>query len=134
MIAHLRCMLLAAAVYHLPPRALPVIARIEGGAIGMVRPDPNGTSDFGIMQVNSVWLPILAQRARLSVAATRARLIGDACFNIAAAALILRADINHDQGNFMRGLGDYHSVTPALNAGYRRRAVAAARRLFGPRR
>ena len=134
MIVYLRCMLLAAAVYHLPPRALPVIAALEGGAIGMTRPDPNGTADFGIMQVNSVWLPALARRARLSVAATRTRLINDACFNIAAAALILRADIDRDQGDFMRGLGDYHSATPALHAAYQRRALAAALRLFGPRR
>ena len=133
MIVHLRCMLLAAAVYHLPPRALPVIAAIEGGSVGVVRPDPNGTDDFGLMQVNSVWLDALARRARLSVAATRARLIGDACFNIAAAALILRTETDRENGNFMRAIGDYHSATPALNAAYRARAIAVARALFGPR-
>jgi hypothetical protein len=131
MIAHLRCMLLAAAVYHLPPRALPVIAVIEGGAVGMIRPDANGTADLGLMQVNSIWIDPLARRARLSPAATRTRLIDDPCFNIAAAALILRTDIDRAGGHFMRGLGDYHSATPQLNRLYRDRAWAIATRLFG---
>lgn len=123
-------MLLAASVYHLPPRALPVIAVIEGGAVGMVRPDSNGTDDLGIMQVNTLWLDALARRARLSIAATRARLTDDPCFNIAAAALILRTDIDRADGDFMRGLGDYHSATASLNLAYRARAWAIARRLF----
>lgn len=131
MIAHLRCMLLAASVYHLPPRALPVIAVIEGGAVGMVHPNPNGTVDLGLMQINSIWIDPLARRTRLTPAATRTRLIDDPCFNIAAAALILRTDIDRAGGHFMRGLGDYHSATPELNRRYRHRAWAIASRLFG---
>ncbi|CAG4914638.1 unnamed protein product [Acidocella sp. C78] len=125
----LRCMLLAAAVYHLPPRVLPVIARLEGGHPGLVRPDSNGTADYGLMQVNSVWLDAIARRARLGRGETRRRLIDDPCFSIAAAAFILRADIDR-AGTLMRGIGDYHSATPALNAAYRARALAMASRMF----
>lgn len=125
----LRCMLLAAAVYHLPPRVLPVIARLEGGHPGLVRPDANDTADYGLMQVNSVWLDAIARRARLGRDETRRRLIDDPCFSIAAAAFILRADIDR-AGTLMRGIGDYHSATPALNAAYRARALELARHMF----
>ena len=128
----LRCMILAASVYHLPPRVLPVIARIEGGHVGLVRPDSNGTADYGPMQENSVWLDTIARRARLGARETRRRLIDDPCFNIAAAAFILRTDIDR-AGNLMQGIGDYHSATPRLNAAYRARAITMAQRMFGPR-
>jgi hypothetical protein len=90
MIHYLACMITVASLAHLPPRVLPVIAILEGGAPGMVRPDANGTADLGVMQINTIWVPALAARAELSPAATQARLINDPCFNIAAAALVLR--------------------------------------------
>jgi hypothetical protein len=36
------------------------------------------------MQINSIWLPALARASRLTVEQTRARLIGDPCYNVAA--------------------------------------------------
>jgi hypothetical protein len=51
--------------------------------------------------------------------------------SFAAAALILRTDIDRAMGNFMRGLGDYHSATPQLSRLYRDRVWAIASRLFG---
>ena len=132
MIPYLACMLAVARLTGLPPRLLPVIQTIEGGAVGMVRPDRNGTADLGVMQVNTVWLPALAARAELSLPATRARLIDDPCFNIAAAGLILRDDLAQTGGALLAGIGDYHSHTPALNQAYAALAEAKAEQLFGP--
>ena len=132
MIAYLACMIAVANATGLPPRLLPVIQTIEGGAVGIVRRDRNGTADLGVMQVNTVWLPALAARAALSLQATRALLIDDPCFNIAAAALILRHDLIETGGAVLPAIGDYHSHTPALNQAYAALAETKAKELFGP--
>jgi hypothetical protein len=130
MIAYLKCMLVVAATTGLPPRVLPVIQTIEGGAVGMVTPDSNGTADLGLMQVNTIWIPTLAARAQFSEAETRRRLIDDPCFNIAAAAIILRTYLAETNGALIPAVGDYHSHTPALNTEYAALAEKTARRLF----
>ena len=130
MIPYLKCMLIVAATAGLPPRVLPVIQAIEGGTIGMVRADRNGTQDLGVMQVNTLWLPALAARAGLSKAETKTRLLGDPCFNIAAAALILRGYLAAENGNLLLAVGDYHSHTPLLNTEYTTLAERIARQLF----
>ncbi len=130
MIAYLKCMLIVAATTGLPPRVLPVIQSIEGGAAGMVTPDSNGTADLGVMQVNTIWIPVLAARAGLSPAQTEKQLIDDPCFNIAAAALILRSYLAETNGDLLPAIGDYHSHTPALNNAYTTLAERTARRLF----
>ncbi len=132
MIAYLACMITVAHVTGLPPRLLPVIQSIEGGAVGMVRQDRNGTADLGVMQVNTVWLPALAARAGLSPAVTRDRLIDDPCFNIAAAALILRHDLTETGRALLPAIGDYHSHTLSLNRAYAALAESRAMQLFGP--
>jgi hypothetical protein len=124
-------MITVAAVAYLPPRVLPVIHQIEGGRIGMVRPDTNGTDDLGVMQVNTIWVPAIASRARLSPAATERELIEDPCFNIAAAALILRAYLRQTGGALLPAIGDYHSHTSILNQTYTLQAEAVALQLFG---
>jgi hypothetical protein len=130
MIRYLKCMLIVAATTGLPPRVLPVIQSIEGGSPGMVRPDSNGTDDLGVMQVNTIWLPALALRAGLPQAEVRQRMIADPCFNIAAAALILRTYLAQEHGNLDAAIGDYHSHTPALNIGYLARAERQAELMF----
>lgn len=130
MIPYLKCMLIVAATTGLPPRVLPTIQVIEGGAVGSVRSDANGTADLGVMQVNTIWLPALAAHARLSEAETRDRMIDDPCFNIAAAALVLRTYLAADHGAMLQAIGDYHSHTPPLNAAYIAEAERTALRLF----
>jgi hypothetical protein len=124
-------MLTVAAAAHLPPRILPVIHAIEGGAAGTVTQDANGTADLGVMQVNSLWIPAIAAQARMTEAAARNHLVNDACFNIAAAALILRVYLRETNGALLPAIGDYHSHTPPLNQAYQSKAEAVARTLFG---
>lgn len=130
MIPYLKCMLVVAATAGLPPRVLPVIQSLEGGAPGLVHQDANGTADLGVMQVNTIWVPALAARARLSQAETRNRLINDSCFNIAAAALILRGYLAETHGALLPAVGDYHSHTPALNGSYTALAIRRAGEMF----
>ena len=129
-IPYLACIAAAAAFYHLPPRVLPSIQAVEGGRVGLVHPNANGTADLGLMQVNTIWIQPLATYAHMQPADVANRLINDACFNIAAAAAIMRVNLNQAHGNLMRAVGAYHSHTPALSQDYQDKVLSAAARLF----
>lgn len=126
----LPCMALVAQIYALPPRVLPSIQRVEGGAPGVVHHNPNGTDDLGIMQINTIWLPYLASYTHLPPAEIRTRLLQRVCFNIAAAGLIMRIYLDETGGDLMRAVGNYHSHTPALNQDYQARVRRSAAILF----
>ena len=127
---YLACMLQAAQYYSLPPRVLPTISKVEGGAVGSVHANTDGTSDLGVMQVNTRWVQPIAARIHETPAAVQDRLINDPCFNIAAAALILRSYLDETRGDLMQAVGDYHSHTLMLNLAYRAHVVAVARAMF----
>jgi hypothetical protein len=126
----LACMAAAAAFYHLPPRVLPSIQAVEGGKVGLVRINTNGSADLGLMQVNTIWIEPLAGLARMNTEAVTDRLVHDPCFNIAASAAIMRLYLAEAHGNLMAAIGYYHSHTPGLGAAYQDKVLAAAIALF----
>lgn len=132
-IPFLACMLAVAAELHLPPRVLPAIQAVEGGRVGMARMNTNGSEDFGLMQVNSLWLPLLSRHTGLSRDAVRDKLIQDGCFNIAVAGAILRFYLHETRGDLPAAVGNYHSHTPLRHHAYQVRVVGAALRMFGSR-
>ena len=121
----------AAAFYHLPPRVLPAIQSVEGGRVGTVSQNTDGSQDLGVMQVNTRWIPVLARVTGTTGEATRARLIGDGCFNIAASGAILRTYLNETEGNLMLAVSYYHSHTPARGQDYLARVMRSATAMFG---
>lgn len=129
-IPFLACMVAVAAFYDLPPRVLPAIQAVEGGQIGTVSRNLDGSEDLGVMQVNSRWIGPIAQLTGLPEATVREHLIGDACFNIAAAGAILHTHLQQSNGDLMRAVGNYHSRTSDLHDAYAARVLDAARRLF----
>jgi len=124
-------MLMVAATAGLPPRVLPVIHAIEGGKVGMVIQNANGTADLGVMQINTIWVPALAALAKLSQAETQQQLTYEPCFNIAASALIIRSYLAESRGQLLLAIGDYHSHTPSMNNAYRLLVENKAHQLFG---
>jgi len=126
----LACMVATAAYYHLPPRVLPSIQRVEGGYVGSVSGNTDGSADLGLMQINTRWVQPLAALTGLAPAVVRGRLIDDGCFNIAAAGAILRVYLDEAHGDLMTAVGDYHSHTPALHQAYRLLVLRAATALF----
>lgn len=124
------CVLMVAQAQSLPPRVLVAVQAAEGGRVGMVRSNANGSEDYGLMQVNSVWLAPLSRATRLPPDQVRARLIGDGCFSIAVAGAILRMHLDAT-GDLMRAIGNYHSRTPERNQAYQARVLAQAVRIFG---
>lgn len=123
---------MAASLYHLPPRVLPSIQAVEGGNIGSVSRNTDGTEDLGLMQINTLWLPALSRATRQPIAMVRARLLNRACFNISVAAAILRLYLDETHGDLMRAVGNYHSHTPQLNADYQLKVRHSAELLFRP--
>lgn len=126
----LACMALVAQVYALPPRVLPSIQAVEGGAPGVVHLNMDGSEDLGVMQVNTIWMPRLVRYTKLDAAAVRHSLLHNACFNIAAAGLIMRTYLDEAGGDLLRGVGYYHSHTPALHEAYKTKVLRSATRLF----
>ncbi|GBQ89327.1 BfpH protein [Gluconacetobacter johannae DSM 13595] len=132
-IAYLGCMVLAASIYHLPPRILPSIQAVEGGGNGLVHHNANGTDDLGIMQVNTRWIFPIARYTHVPPLMVYRNLLENPCYNISAAGAILRTYLNETRGDPMRAIGNYHSHTAPLNEAYQMQVLSSARRLFGPR-
>lgn len=126
----LACMLAVAQFNHLPPKVLASIQHIEGGSVGNVSPNSNGTEDLGLMQVNTIWIAPVARQTRQSEAAVRARLINDGCFNVAVAGAILRQYRAEAKGDLVVAIGYYHSHTNALAKGYQLQVREAQGRMI----
>ena len=129
-IPFLACMLAVAAELHLPPRVLPAIQAVEGGRVGMARGNVNGSQDLGLMQVNSLWVPVLSRLTGQPRDALRDRLIQDGCFNIAVAGAIMRYYLRETRGDLLAAVGNYHSHTPVRHQGYREKVIGTAVRMF----
>ena len=126
----LACMLAAAQIGAFPPRVLPSIQAVEGGSLGAVQANTNGSADLGLMQVNTLWVPVVARALGTSEAVVRAHLVDDGCFSIRIAGAILWEYRRARHGDLMLAIGDYHSHTPPLNQAYQAQVVARARALF----
>ena len=129
-VPYLACMALVAQMYDLPPRVLPAIQRVEGGAPGVASRNRDGSEALGIMQINPQWIPQLGRRAGMAPASVRFELLNSPCFNISAAGLILRTYLDETGGDLMRAVGNYHSHTPMLNEGYQTKVLRSATILY----
>ena len=129
-VPYLACMSLVAHLYALPPRVLPAIQRVEGGAPGAVHRNRDGTADLGVMQVNTLWIPALVRYTRTGRGTVTRRLTTEPCYNIAAAGAIMRTYLDEAHGNLLRAVGDYHSHTDALNRLYQVAVLRAATVMF----
>lgn len=130
----LACLTLAATFYGLPPRALASIHAVEGGKVGTVHRNTDGSDDLGPMQVNTLWIGALARHTGFGPAEVHERLRTSNCFSATAAAAILHTYLVETRGDLMLAIGHYHSHTPLLNQRYQMKVVTAATRLFGDRK
>ena len=127
----LACMALVASIYKLPPRVLPSIHAVEGGQIGTIHTNTDGSQDLGVMQVNTRWIAPLSRYTGQAPSFVRTSLLDRPCYNIAAAGMIFRTYLNETGGNLMRAVGNYHSHTPPLNLAYQALVIRSATILFG---
>lgn len=108
----LRCVLTAARVARVPRDLTMAILWVEGGKVGGMRHNHNGSYDLGPMQINTLWLGVLER-----VGFTPVDLVYNGCANVLAGAMILRFYFD-DTGDLVQAVGDYHSKIPRLSTSY----------------
>jgi len=122
------CLMLAAQTYSVPPAVLLGIYQVEGGTIGQsVGPNNNGTYDLGPMQINTVWIPELADAWGVSENTALSWVRDDPCTNMGVSAWILRNHMN-ETGSLAQAIAHYHSRTPKYGYAYKGRVISAMRR------
>ena len=52
----IECINRAAITYFVPAKVIISVLETENGKNGQAKPNKNGTIDYGVMQINSVWL------------------------------------------------------------------------------
>ena len=118
------CLYIAAETYKVPPAIMVGIMSVEGGKVGQAVKNTNGTYDLGPMQINTLWVPELAEHWKVSQAQAAVWIRYDACTNLNVAAWILRQHIN-ETGSLAKAVGYYHSRTPRYSHRYKKKVVAA---------
>ena len=124
-----RCIESAAAAHRLPPAVVLILLSVEGGTLGHVSQNSNGTVDIGPMQVNTIWVSVVARHWRAGSVETYAALRDNFCANVEAGTWILRQAIDQAHGDFWEGVGFYHSHDPGYKADYLRKVLRQALRL-----
>lgn len=121
------CLMLAAQTYEVPPAVMLGILQVEGGRVGQEVRNKNGTSDLGPMQINTLWMPELAQKWGVSEDTAQRWVRDDPCTNMGVSAWILRNHMN-ETGSLSKAISYYHSRTPTYGSAYKKKVVAAMRR------
>src|ERR1700678_322818 len=98
------CMTVAASINGLPALLLPAIHVLEGGQIGTIAKNANGTEDCGVMQINSSWLPTLASGLGRTESEVRWDLIHNGCFNIQSAGVVMKYNLGQAHGDLWQAV------------------------------
>lgn len=120
------CLMLAAQTYSVPPAVLVGIYQVEGGKPGQAVKNTNDTYDLGPMQINTVWIPELAEKWGVSNNRALQMVKNDPCTNMGVAAWILKGHMTRT-GNLSTAIAHYHSKTPKYGSVYKGKVVSAMR-------
>lgn len=122
------CINEAAITYYVPAKVIISVLNVEGGSVGLAKPNTNGTFDYGPMQINTVWLAKIAPFGY-----TQEQIQYDPCINVMVGAWILGSNIADSlaaaDGGYWRGVAGYHSHTPGLNEDYQVKVLTNYQRL-----
>lgn len=109
----------AAQYHHVNPVILRSIAKVESGYNPRAfNRNPNGTFDYGVMQINSTWFPKLA---RFGIHPEQ---LADPCTNIYIGAWIL-ANNMREHGNTWKAIGKYNAASDVAEIRYERKIYGA---------
>ena len=121
------CLMMASQTYSVPPAVMVGIMQVEGGRVGQQVLNTNGSYDLGPMQINTIWVPRLANYWNVDENTAKRWIRDDPCTNLGVAAWILRRHMN-ETGSLPRAIAYYHSRTPSLGYSYKNRVVSAMRK------
>lgn len=123
----IECINQAAITYQVPAKTIISVLNTEGGENGLEHKNPNGSIDYGSMQINSIWLPELKKHG-ISVDDLR----DDPCTNVEVGTWILSqaiADGVMKEKPYLESVAGYNSKTPAVNAQYQKLVLRQQQRL-----
>jgi|SRR5690625_228916 len=123
--AKARCVSDAAFQFQVPELALWVLLDVEGGTLGEVSGNSNGSYDIGPMQINSWWLSRLAKRG-----ITEDMILNNLCMNISVGAWILAQELDRHK-DLVKAMAHYHSPTPHHQKRYLGLVVGAIDKRLG---
>ncbi|NVN90207.1 MAG: lytic transglycosylase domain-containing protein [Desulfuromonadales bacterium] len=107
--------------YGINPMVLRSIAKVESNNDpGAINKNSNGSYDLGLMQINSIWKPLLGEE--------RWNHLGDACYNTKTGAWILAMCINKYGYNW-KAIGCYNSQTPEKSEVYAKKVFSQLKQL-----
>jgi hypothetical protein len=102
----------------------------EAGWVGARLRNGDGSHDLGPLQVNSWWVPRVAELIDRRPEQVRWWLTHDACFNVDVARWIFLAGLAGTH-NYWKAVGAYHSPTPWRQKAYARLVAERLRARFG---
>lgn len=108
------------------PWMLKTLLAVEGGQIGTIRKNTDGSYDLGPMQINTIHVPSIYRQLGI----TARELVFNACKNIFAGAWLLSGHMKDADGHYWLAMGNYHSKTPSRRAIYLRKVGEAYSRLL----
>ena len=109
-----KCVNYSARYFKIDPLVIKSIAEVEGGKIGTMSRNSNGTYDMGIMQINAIHLPDIKRKyPKLTWRDIAYR----PCVNIGIGSWILKQRLV-ETSDFWKGVGNYHSKTPKYRKRY----------------
>lgn len=119
----IECINRAALMYHVPARLILAVLVTEGGRVGSAIQNKNGSVDYGPMQINSCWLPLLQ-----TYGYTQQQVQYDPCVNVQVGTWILSKNIAQS-ATLWRGVGNYNSKKLNLNIRYQNKVSEVDRLL-----
>jgi hypothetical protein len=111
----------AAERHGTPLAALIAILSVEGGQVGMIRRNANGSYDLGPGQINTIWIPEIR-----AAGIDPLDVLYDGCVNIDFSARILARQFAKGHSP-LEAIGRYHSNTPQYKSVYQRKIVSTIR-------
>jgi len=111
------CFNRAAKYYHVNHEVLRAIAQVESSLNpNAIRKNKNGSVDRGLMQINSIHLPLLNKYG------IHKKDLMDGCSSIYVGAYLLKRSVDR-YGNTLEAIGSYHSATPGERDKYTKLVV-----------
>lgn len=89
-------------------------------------PNDNGSYDLGPMQINTIWITLLADKWGVEEDTAYRWVRDDPCTNMGVSAWILRTHMN-ETGSLSKAIAYYHSKTPQYGYPYKGKVVSAMR-------
>lgn len=116
-----KCVKASSQYFRVPPSVIKAILEVEGGKVGTLSKNRNGSYDMGLMQINTVNLKWI--KSRFPSVGWK-ELTYNPCVSIGVGTWILSEQIK-GADSFWIGVGNYHSKTPRFRNIYLKKVAVA---------